>query len=118
MSALKRAFFIWVFAWGLGHSHWALFGSLISLMLFLQHGRMVWDHLVGTELIHARPRPAAWAVFAAALGTYLAVRVLLFLSQPLPPSMPPEMRTIYEQQRASFREAYRQTRSSTHPEFD
>jgi len=110
MNALKRAFFIWVFAWGLGHSQWALFGSLISLMLFLQNGRMVWDHLVSTRLIHAAPRPAAWIIFAVALGLYVAAKSLLVISQPLPPNLPPEVRTQIEQQRAAVRDAYRQSR--------
>lgn len=110
MNALKRAFFIWVFAWGLGHSQWALFGSLISLMLFLQNGRMVWDHLVSTRLIHAAPRPAAWIVFAAALGVYVAAKSLLVISQPLPANLPPEVRSQIEQQRAAVRDAYRQGR--------
>jgi uncharacterized RDD family membrane protein YckC len=110
MNALKRAFFIWVFAWGLGHSQWALFGSLISLMLFLQNGRMVWDYLVSTNLVHARPRPAAWIVFAIALGFYIAAKSLLVISQPLPPNLPAEVRAQIEQQRATLREAYRQSR--------
>jgi uncharacterized RDD family membrane protein YckC len=111
MNALKRGFFIWVFAWGLGHSQWAVFGSLISLLLFLQNGRMVWDYLVGTQLIHARPRPLAWVVFAIALGGYLAAKSLLVLSQPLPGNLPPDIRAEIEQQRATLREAYRQSRT-------
>jgi len=105
--ALKRAFFIWVFAWGLGHPQWALFGSLISLMLYLQNGRMVWDYLVSTELIHARPRPVAWLVFAAALGLYWAAKTMLMLSQPLPDSLPPALRAQFQEQRATLRKAYR-----------
>lgn len=110
MNALKRAFFIWVFAWGLGHSQWAMFGSIISLMLFLQNGRMVWDYLVSTNLVHAAPRPAAWIVFAVALGLYLAAKSLLVISQPLPPNLPAEVRSQIEQQRAALRDAYRQSR--------
>ena len=110
MNALKRAFFIWVFAWGLGHSQWAMFGSLISLMLFLQNGRMVWDYLVSTNLVHAAPRPVAWIVFAVALGLYLAAKSLLVISQPLPPNLPAEVRAQIEHQRAALRDAYRQSR--------
>lgn len=110
MNALKRAFFIWVFAWGLGHSQWAMFGSLISLMLFLQNGRMVWDYLVSTNLVHAAPRPAAWIIFAVALGLYLAAKSLLVISQPLPPNLPAGVRAQIEAQRAALREAYRQSR--------
>lgn len=111
MNALKRAFFIWVFAWGLGHSQWAMFGSLISLMLFLQNGRMVWDFLVSTELVHGPPRPAAWMVFAAALGIYIAAKSLLVISQPLPDALPADLRAQIEQQRAMLREAYRGSRA-------
>jgi hypothetical protein len=111
MRALKRGFFIWVFAWGLGHPQWALFGSLISLMLYLQNGRMVWDYLVSTEMIHARPRAAAWFVFAISLGVYWAVKTLMMLTQPLPDSLPPAVRAQFQEQRAALREAYR--RSST-----
>lgn len=118
LNALKRAFFIWVFAWGLGHSHWAMFGSLISLMLFLQHGRMVWDHLVGTQIVQPRARPAAWAVYAVALGIYFAVKTLLVLSQPLPDGLPADLRAQIQQQRAALREAYRQSRPTAPPRLD
>ncbi|MFN0128973.1 MAG: RDD family protein [Verrucomicrobiales bacterium] len=117
MNALKRAFFIWVFAWGMGHSHWAMFGSLISLMLFLQHGRMVWDHLVGTQIVQPRVRSAAWVVYAVALGVFCAAKLLIGLSQPIPATAPAEIRAViqlqraaFEQQRAALRETYRQSR--------
>lgn len=110
MNALKRAFFIWLFAWGLGHSQLAMFGSLISLMLFLQNGRMVWDYLVSTEIVHARPRPAAWILFAVALGIYMAMKTLLALSQPLPESLPAPLRAQLEQSRAALREIQRTAR--------
>ena len=113
LSCLKRAFFIWVFAWGLGHPQWAMFGSLISLMLYLQNGRMIWDYLVRTELVHARQRPAAWFVFAIALGLYWAAKTLLMLTQPLPDSLPPAIREQFQQQRAALREALRTGRPPT-----
>jgi uncharacterized RDD family membrane protein YckC len=118
LNALKRAFFIWVFAWGLGHPQWAMFGSLVSLMLFLQNGRMVWDYLVSTEVVHARPRTAAWFVFAVALGLYWAAKTLLMLTQPLPDSLPPAVRAQFQEQRAALREAYRASQTSDSPRPD
>jgi hypothetical protein len=80
-------------------------------MLYLQNGRMVWDYLVSTEMVHARPRAAAWFVFAISLGVYWAVKTLMMLTQPLPDSLPPAVRAQFQEQRAALREAYR--RSST-----
>lgn len=136
-SVLKRAFFIWAFTWGFGYSpsafglpvsqmamfesfisQMAMFGSLVSLMLFLQSGRMVWDHLAGTEIIHASPRPAAWVVYAVSLGVYLGVRMLFILSQPLPDGLAAEVRAQLEQQRATLREAYRQSRPNDSRRID
>lgn len=113
LSALKRGFFIWVFAWGLGHFEWAMIGSVISLLMFLQNGRMVWDYLVSTQIVYGRPHPAGWIVFAVVLGISIAVKILLALGQPLPANMPSNQREIIQQAKADLRKQYPQWAAPT-----
>ncbi len=113
VSALKRGFFIWVFAWGLGHFEWSMIGSILSLIMFLQNGRMVWDYLVSTQIVYGRPRSAGWVLFAVALGVSMAVKILLAVSQPLPDSLTAKQREAMTEAKAFLRALYPQSAAPT-----
>lgn len=108
-QALKRGLFLWLCAWGLGFDNLALFGSAVALILYLQNGgRTVWDHVLRTRVVHAPVVPWAWAVFAAFLAVYAAIKMILFLTQPLPGWLPAQTRELFERQKTLWRETYRQ----------
>ena len=111
VRALKRAFFIWVCAWGLSVPFWTLFGSLVALALYLNNGRMVWDYLVRTQVVHGPARPLRWFHFGAMISLYMAAKLIVMLTQPLPDSLAPEQRKQLEEARELMRSSIR----GTHP---
>jgi uncharacterized RDD family membrane protein YckC len=107
LRVLKRAFFIWVCAWGLNLPLWTLFGSFVALILYLKNGRMVWDFLVRTQVVHGPARPVRWFLFGAMISLYTAVKMIVMLTQPLPESMDPEARKQLEETREMMRSSFR-----------
>lgn len=103
--ALKRTFFIWVCAWGFGFPGWAIFGSGVALLLYLYNGRMVWDYLVSTDVVHGPARPGRWVAPLMFFIAYWTVRVIILFTQPWPEWVSEEQRRQFEELKAQMRQA-------------
>lgn len=103
--ALRRTFFIWVCAWGVGFPGWAFFGASVALLLYLQNGRMVWDYLVNTEVVHGEARPLRWIMWVAYFVCYWTACLTLVITQPLPTWVNEEQRQQIEQMKEQLRQA-------------
>ncbi len=98
--ALKRSFFICACAWAFGLQQLWIFGSAVSLMLFLNNGLMVWDYLASTRVVHGGPRPVRLFLAAAFVVAYWSAKVFVIFTQPIPADIDPEVRRRLEEARS------------------